>query len=285
MSQLKANVEPTANYTESHVVAPDGSSLFVRHWLPSDTKAKAHVLILHGYMEHGGRYRELAHTLAYRGIASCAVDFRGHGRSEGQRGYVEQFGDYLGDVDAALACLGEGPRFILGHSNGALVALDYVATRAPKINGLVVTNPFLGQTVPPTGLKLWVGLKAAKYLPRLSLPSGLDAAGLSHDSAIVQGYKRDPLVFGNANAGWFRETGVAIERVCRNKAIATPLFYAYSNTDPVANPAANKQLSTALASPDKTVVLREGELHEILNETDRASLHKQIGDWILARAA
>jgi alpha-beta hydrolase superfamily lysophospholipase len=280
-----ATSDPSAYYTEARIVSGDGHALFVRRWLPADAPIVAHALILHGYMEHSGRYRELAHHFAHAGIASTAIDLRGHGRSDGQRGYVARFADYLADVDAALHGVGEGPRFLLGHSHGALIGLDYVLTRRPALAGLVVTNPFLGQTHPTTGLKLWVGHKAGKHLPRLSLPSGLSAEGLSHEKAVVEAYRRDPWVFNTANAAWFRETTAAQTRLMAGaREIGVPLFYAYSDADPVASPTLNERLSKQLEGQDKTVVVRPGELHEILNETERASLHRQISDWIRSRA-
>src|SRR5690349_11295587 len=99
-TQMKEAVHeaPAPYYTESHLAAPDGASLFLRRWLPSSGPVRAHVLIVHGYFEHGGRYRELAHTLSRFGIGSAALDVRGHGRSEGQRGFVQRFEDYLDDV-------------------------------------------------------------------------------------------------------------------------------------------------------------------------------------------
>ncbi|HET6346552.1 MAG TPA: alpha/beta hydrolase, partial [Myxococcota bacterium] len=273
-------------YTEARIVSGDGHTLFVRRWLPADVPILAHALVLHGYMEHSGRYRELAHHFAHAGIASTAIDFRGHGRSDGQRGYVARFADYLSDVDAALHGVGEGPRFLVGHSNGALIALDYVMSRRPTLAGLVVTNPFLGQTHPSTGLKLWVGRMAGKRLPRLSLPSGLSADGLSHEKAVVEAYRRDPWVFNTANAAWFRETSAAQTRLLATaREIDVQLLYAYSDADPIASPTLNERLSAQLVSKDKTVVVRPGELHEILNETERASLHQQISDWIRSRAA
>src|SRR5690606_17482655 len=94
-------------------------------------------------LEHCGRYRELAHVLVAAGIATFTFDMRGHGRAEGQRGYITSIGEYLADMDAARAeldaridALAPGatlPRILVAHSNGALVALRALTepTRGP----------------------------------------------------------------------------------------------------------------------------------------------------------
>jgi alpha-beta hydrolase superfamily lysophospholipase len=166
---------------------------------------------------------------------------------------------------------------------GALVALDFIAQRSPTLAGLIVTNPYTALALDPPKAKLLLGKAAAFVAPKLSLPSGLPPEAISRDPTMVEAYRSDPLGFATANASWFRESNGAMERVRRMKAVSMPLLFAYSMSDPIAKGSVNRELAQQLASPDKTVIEREG-LHEILNETDRASLHDLIRDWILTRS-
>ena len=273
-------------YHATTVSAPDGVALHLSQWLPQQGPAVAHVLVLHGYMEHGGRYREFAHHLCSRGIGVSALDFRGHGKSPGRRGFVDVFDRYLDDVAAALQYLQQVsvPCFIFGHSHGGLIALDFVVARAPSIGGCIVTNAFLSQTHPARGVKRLIGEWAGRYLPKLSLPSGLRAEDLSHDPLIVDAHRRDSYVFHNANASWFREVQIAQRRVKNNRAMPVPLLYIYSDADEIALPYDNKRLAEQLESPDKQVIVRQGEFHEVLNELHRAELHHEIAKWIVERS-
>ena len=270
--------QTTNYYTEQTVASRDGTSLFVRRWLPAGP-VRAHVLLAHGYMDHGGRFAEVARYLTQRGFAATALDFRGHGKSQGQRGYVASFQQYLDDLHAGLDLLDE-PKFILGHSNGALITLDYLASNTPNLAGVCLTNPFLAQTHPVAGLKGAIGRFAATYLPRLSLPSGMKTEELTDDLDLQRAHKRDPLVFGNANAGWFREATAAQARVRTYRQFNAPLLYIYSDSDPVASPAMNRQISEQLTCKDKTVLVRHGELHEVLNAPKRIETYKNVGDWM-----
>jgi len=271
-------------YTQSHQHASDGVELFVQRWEPADGTIRAEVLVVHGYGEHGARYRELAHRLAEGQIATVAVDIRGHGRSAGQRGHVRKFSDYYLDVEVGLAALGDAPHFVLGHSHGGLLALDFIAQRRPELAGLIITNAFLEIGMPVPAPKIWAARILSKIYPSISMSSGISPGGLSHDQDICEAYERDPLVSDVTTPGWFVESSAAQKRVRALTEVAVPLLYLFSDADPLCAPAANRELAEALRSPDKTVRERAGEFHEILNEVGRVALHEEIRDWILERA-
>jgi alpha-beta hydrolase superfamily lysophospholipase len=276
----------SANRTQLTLTSDDGTQLAAQRWAPL-TDAKAALLVVHGYADHAERYREVAVALAERGIDTVAVDLRGHGHSAGQRGFISDWSEYIADVETAFGAMttahsGHGiPRFVLGHSNGALVALDWVADKKPDIHGLIVTNPFLQLAMKVSPLKIGAGHIAARIAPRIALPSGIDAEVLTHETAIVDAYRRDPMVFGTATAGWFRASRKAQARVRALTRIGVPLLYVHSDGDRLASPEANAALAAQLESPDKTVVVRKGEMHEVLNETNRAELFARVGEWIV----
>jgi len=268
-------------YTKQMHKASDGMGIWVRRWSPAQGDSVAELLVLHGYGEHGGRYRELAHRLAVDKIATTAIDVRGHGRSEGRRGHVDLFANYHWDVDVGLLALEKGPpRFVLAHSHGGLIALDYLAKHDAQISGLILSNPFIDVAMEVPKIKLLVGKIAGELLPRLSLPRGEIGEGLSHDPLVGEQYARDPLVFHTVTAGWYREATRAQTRAQQMTELHMPVLYFYSDEDPVATPATNAILSSRLKAPEKMVRLREGEYHEILNEVGRAEVQDEISTWI-----
>src|SRR3979409_934620 len=86
-------------------ISPSSTStvggLYTEQFLPKDTP-RGVVLITHGYAEHCGRYHEVAHVIVRAGWAAFAYDVRGHGKSPGQRGYIDRFTIYLDDFAAML---------------------------------------------------------------------------------------------------------------------------------------------------------------------------------------
>ena len=122
----------------------DNLKLFMQRWAPQKDPV-AELVVVHGYAEHSGRYREFAHALAERGVQVLAVDLRGHGHSGGIRGHCDVFEHFHEDLAITLEqCSPSLPRFILGHSHGGLVTIDYVVNAVPNIRGTILSNPFLG---------------------------------------------------------------------------------------------------------------------------------------------
>lgn len=125
--------------------AADGTRLSGRAWMPPAPRAV--IALVHGIAEHSGRYAWLAAKANARGLGVVATDLRGHGRSPGERSYVERFDDYLLDVDALLAKgqeLAAGrPLFLMGHSMGGAIALRWLAQRQRPLAGLILSSAAL----------------------------------------------------------------------------------------------------------------------------------------------
>ena len=85
--------------------ASDGTQLHL-HSHPVEG-ARAVVALLHGYGEHAGRHAHVAEAWKAHGIATYAIDVRGHGKSEGRRGHVGRFPEYHQDFDALLSVVEE----------------------------------------------------------------------------------------------------------------------------------------------------------------------------------
>jgi alpha-beta hydrolase superfamily lysophospholipase len=266
-------------HREHRLFSADGTRLTAQVFSPA--RAEHQLLVVPGYGEHALRYRMFAHAMAEVGLETWALDLRGHGHSAGQRGHVSTFDRYLDDVAAALAAL-DRP-LVLGHSHGGLVVLDYLGTRQHAVRAAVVTNPFLALAMPVPEYKLRVARVAARLMPRLPIPSEIPPSYLTRVQAIVDAYERDRLVFRVATAGWFQEVTVAQKRVQGMTSVGTPLLYVYSDGDKIAAPGASERLSGRIEGAE--VWRRTGEFHEVLNEEDRAALHRAIGVWLLDKAA
>ena len=74
-----------------------GPNLYYQYWLPID-EPKAVLLLVHGLADHSGRYSNLVNYFVPRGYAIYGFDQRGHGRSPGLRGYIEDFSCFVNDL-------------------------------------------------------------------------------------------------------------------------------------------------------------------------------------------
>ena len=93
---------PTARpCQELRFTAPDGAALFYRHWPATAAGADPKALVLlHRGHEHGGRVAHLADEFALPDYDFFAWDQRGLGLSPGARGYADNFGVLVRDLEA-----------------------------------------------------------------------------------------------------------------------------------------------------------------------------------------
>lgn len=269
------------------VKSQDGTRITARRWAAAPAPW-AVLLLVHGYFEHGGRYTETAQTLTARGIEVWALDLRGHGASDGRRGYIERFDDYLDDVDAVVAQMraahGELPRFVLGHSLGGLVSYTWAEQRpqARQTRGLIVTNPYMGLALRVPGWKLALARLMDRLYPRFSMAADLDPSLLSHDESKNRAYQSDPLIFQAATVRWFIEATRVQSALAGPRTLPLPVLFVVGDADAVARPQTTLALFERLQAPDKTLTVLAGQYHEVLNEPSRAETCAAIADWIEA---
>ena len=118
-----------------------------------------------------------------------AVELRGHGESEGKRGHVDRWEQYLDDVRAAAETI-DGPVVLLGHSMG-LVALDLAIDGLSNgIEALVLSDPNVAVAIEAPAVKVMGAKVLSRLLPRLSSPTSwmrLSSVGTSPWSTSTRG--------------------------------------------------------------------------------------------------
>ncbi len=269
--------------TGTHVAA-DGLRLFVRGWRPAG-EARAAVLLVHGYAEHSGRYQHVAAYLTGQGCAVHAMDLRGHGRSEGRKGYIgsyqtllEDLGGYFRTVRAERA--GQA-HFVLGHSVGGALALLFAAQHQEELSGVIASAAALsaGEAI-PAYLIAAVRL-LSRVAPRLPLIP-LEAGTISKDPAVQAAYDADPL---NYRGRVYARTGaqlLALAEAARRAIpqISIPALVLHGGADSLIDPGGTEEIYGLLGSVDKTCRIYEGLCHEIFNEPEREEVLREVVDWL-----
>jgi alpha-beta hydrolase superfamily lysophospholipase len=244
------------------------------------------VALLHGYAEHGARYAHVADAWAERGIATIAVDLRGHGRAGGRRGHCNRFQDFLDDASELTRLVRDRapalPAVLFGHSFGGLIAASLVLARPSPWRALALSSPFFDVARPVPAHKRIAGAIASRIAPAFALPTGLSGADVTHDPVRARAYDEDPLGFPTATARWFTETRAAqVRAVARASSLALPLLVVAALDDRVVDPARARAFFEAAGSADKTWDGREGLFHEVLNEVDWRPIADRFGEWIV----
>jgi alpha-beta hydrolase superfamily lysophospholipase len=276
------------NIETDHLRTADGIELYVQHLLPEGAP-RAHLVIVHGYAEHSGRYAHVAEFFAGNGYAVHLFDLRGHGRSGGKKAYVDRFEHYLKDLTMVLDPLKreakERPLFLLGHSMGGAVVAWYVLSRQPKhVDGVILSGALLkvGSSVSPflQNISSVVG----EWLPGLKTVR-LDTSTLSRDPEVVRAYETDPLVYNGptyARAG-AEMIGLSKRLYAGLERFDLPALILHGSADRLTDPEGSRALAQRAASADKTLKVYEGLYHEILNEPEREEVMRDILEWMEAR--
>jgi alpha-beta hydrolase superfamily lysophospholipase len=245
------------------------------------------VVVVHGFGEHSGRYVHLAEALVARGYGVLAYDQRGHGRSEGARGYVSSFQMLVDDLSLAISQAarsfpGTGQPFLYGHSLGALVVMRHLQTAGAETTGAILSAPWLGTaaTIP-----LWKEALAAvlrRVAPAFPVPTEVAPEELTSDEELQRAYREDPLVGHAISVGLYDAVLDAQQSAMHHGPIATPTLLLVPLEDRVTD--VQRTLNWAReAGPAVEVKQLAGMRHEPHNERARGEVLKALADWLDVR--
>jgi lysophospholipase len=263
----------------------DGTRLFVRSW--RGRAPRASVAIVHGLGEHSGRYDHVGAFLAARGFDCWAGDCRGHGVSPGPRVHVDDFTRYVEDAGAFLTLAPPGrPTFLLGHSQGGLVALLRGLRHPEGLAGVIVSSPFLAihRDAAPSALKLLLAAVLLRAAPRSLVANDVRPAALSHDPAVARDYAADPLVSRKVSPAWLRASRAAQEEVRAGAPrFAPPVLVMASGNDHLVDPAPIREWAARAPAATATFVEWPGFFHEMFNEIGKERVLEKVVEWMDSR--
>ncbi len=262
-------------------------NLYYQCWLPAN-EPKAVLLVVHGLAEHSGRYMNLVNHFVPKGYAVYGFDQRGHGKSQGLRGYVEQFSYFVDDFKTFLGMIRskhhDARIFIVGHSVGGTIATAYAVYHQDEFDGLILSGATL-----KVGVGVSPGLIILARVLSLLLPkTGLyviDASAISRDKAVVAAYVSDPLVYrGKIRARLGAELIKTMQILPRQMPdIHLPILIMHGTADRLSDPGGSRILYDRVSSRDKTLHLYDGFYHEIFNESGREQVFADMEAWLASR--
>lgn len=279
----------------------DGEQLAGYHWDAAGggaepPAAKALLFMLHGYGEHAGRHEGLARAAAQAGFSVWSFDQRNHGNSPGSvRGSVDGFEPALADLAALQMHAreqggqgGEVPNFLFGHSMGGAMALRYALEHPERLDGLVLSSPFLIDAVKRPALVTGAAPLLRNLFP--SVPTTkISPSTISREPSEVARYAADPLVYHGgvrADAGaTMLEQGGELLRMAH--ALSVDTLVVHGSADQVADVAGSRQL--AAVSPRVRLVEQAGGFHELHHDAPGSGVPQAtraaVLEWLEERLA
>lgn len=294
----------------------EGTEIYVYNWIPdSEVKVKGVVQIAHGMAETAARYERFAEFMTKNGYIVYINDHRGHGKTAGS---VEKLG-YLADEDGFewmtkdLHQLSDIikkehpklPLFLYGHSMGSYVTQRYIMLYGSELKGALLSGsngkqgPILvvgGMIAKGEVKKSGRNLKSDKMnqmtfggFNKAFRPNRTDFDWLSRDNAEVDKYIKDPYCGTVFTSGFFVDLLTGLKEIEKKEHIALvpktlPILIFSGAMDPCGKngKGVTRLYNTYLKHGIKDVTLKlyPEARHEVLNETNRDEVMKDVLAWV-----
>lgn len=294
----------------------EGTDIYVYHWAPEEgVQVKGIVQIAHGMAETAGRYKRFAQALTDNGYIVYANDHRGHGKtaktveSLGHLAEADGFYWMVEDVHQLSQIIKQKnpdlPLFLFGHSMGSFVTQRYLMLYGKELKGAILSGSNGKQ-----GLMLHMGAFLAKQevkkhgrkaksekLNKLSFgsfnnafkPNRTEFDWLSRDAAEVDKYIQDPYCGTVFTCGFFYDFMTGLKEIEKDSNVELvpkelPIYIFSGDKDPVGKMGNGvRRLYDAYKRhylADVTMRLYPEGRHEMLNETNKEEVMKDVVDWL-----
>ncbi|WP_445927728.1 alpha/beta hydrolase [Leptodesmis sp.] len=263
-----------------------GLKLFCQSW-HSGVLPCAVLLLVPGLGGHSGLFSNLVQHFLPLGYNLYAYDLRGNGRSQGRRGHIHRWAEFREDLRRFLHWVQDQepgyPCFLLGHSLGSVITLDYglhYPAEAQRLQGVIAIAPALGQ-VGVSSIKIALGRLLSRIWPQFSLPTSWDRSTASRDSAFVAAATQDPLRHSWVSARLSTEYFATVDWIQAHAADwSLPLLILQGEGDRVVSPESSRTFFQHVTLPDKEWQSYPEGYHELHNDLCAAALFANLESWL-----
>jgi len=264
----------------------DDVTFYMQGW-ETEGSPKAIVCLIHGLGEHTGRYEHVGKALNDAGYSLFGFDLRGHGQTGGLRGHFPSLEVVIQDVHQFVEFQEQNHPgvsiFLYGHSLGGMLTLLYTLQYPESLQGVIVSGSALRSELQNQKVKILVTNILGSLLPSVTIPSGLDAAAISHDQKVVDVYVHDPFVHDKITLGFGKAALTGID-LCflHAKEFKPPLLIMHGTADRITYPSGSEDFAKLAGETNKDVTLKlwDGMYHEIHNEPENAEVFKVMIEWL-----
>ncbi len=273
----------THNYKENFFTLSNQQSVFLRSWHVRNPQGI--LILVHGLGEHSGRYNAFAEFLTKHGFSAYAYDQRGHGKTPGPRVFIDRFEDFVEDLSLFIKEVKKTEKkqklFLLGHSFGGQVTINYLAHHVRQVHGAILSSPNIQLALELPWIKKTLGQWFSLLFPKLTIPGDISSQYLSHDPEEVLKYDQDPLVQKKITLRLGAQLLANLEKVpFLAKRIKTPCLIFHGDADRITSCAASEDFFSNLASSDKEIKIYPGLFHETLNELGKEKVFQDVVQWL-----
>lgn len=250
--------------------------------------AKSVLISLHGLNSYSQPTGVIAKELAESNCEVLAFDFRGHGKSQGIRGFiksltelVEDTLDFIGEIEKLYPGL---PLFLMGGSLGAAVVTQVSIKVPEKVSGIILINPALGINSRFEGCVRSVSNWLAYCCPTYPVYRS-DLNRTSRNQQLHEYIYENPYYYnGRIRIGTSAAALNAMKELRNSKKkVKNSVLLIQGSEDKVTS--VNKVMNFMKKIPveDKTLLMYPGRPHSIVFEDAVFEIASKIKDWVERR--
>lgn len=293
----------------------DGEEVNTYKWEGKEGSVKAVIQIAHGMAETAIRYERFAKELVKAGYKVYANDHRGHGltaKNIDDVGFISEadgFLDMIEDMHQLTNIIKEEnkglPIILLGHSMGSFLSQRYLELYPQALDGLILVGSngdqgaiiSLGIVLSKIEMLLRGKRARSNMMNKLSFgnfnkafsPTRTEFDWLSRDEKEVDKYIENPYCGGIFTTSYFYYFLKGLKAIHKRENLERipkdiPIYIFSGDMDPVGNygKGVSKLISTykELGVKNLHYKLYKDGRHEILNETNREEVMKDVIVWL-----
>jgi len=260
----------------------DNKCLYSKCWCPDETP-KIVIILLHDIGEHCGRYEKWAKLFIKEKIAVLTMDYRGHGKSEGKKGYINNFNQLLKDTKLLISkSEKEYPgilKIIYGQGLGGNIALAHVLNNKFNFAGSIATSPWFKPSRKANNVYGTYSKFLKKYMPKFAFKYILNVSNLSNNPSVLEDYFTDPLNHNRLTSKLLKETQHAGKYlISRKYRINIPTLVMHGSDDNITS--SNETIKFARHSNHIQAKIWQGKFHELHNDINNMQVFNYIINWI-----
>ncbi|KAB2329275.1 alpha/beta hydrolase [Bacillus mesophilum] len=247
--------------------------------------AKAVIVMIHGAMEHHGRYGWLIEKWRISGFHVIMGDLPGQGlTTRSGRGHIDSFDEYINEVeqwvDAAYQF--DLPVFLLGHSMGGLIAIRLIQEQKTDLAGVILSSPCLGLVRQTPKMIQFASVILNKVIPGMRISSGITVEMATSNPDVREADQNDSLYIQKVSVRWYRELVSAMKTAFEKieKTQNVPLLLMQGGDDLIVNKTLVRDWFNKAPLSEQRFKEWPNYYHEIFNEEGREEVFEYAKDFV-----
>lgn len=231
--------------------------------------------------------------LSREDIISYGLEFNGHGKSDGVKGYIYDFDDYISDLKALVNYVKKYhnniPIFLLAESMGGSVAIKYCILNKNDIKGIILLAPLCGidDSNKPCSV-LIKSLELISYIfPKLIFPINKNKNDVSENKEYMKAREENIYQYNGCLTLCFARELLRISNWIEENTnkFKTPVFLLHNINDKIVSFNKAENFYNNCKSENKTILKLNDNNHAILVQKDNNDIYpsvymETITNWI-----